>query len=87
MNNLSPESFGNESMPSELKNPFAPDKIKSIYVRYAYSGFSHNWQAYGSIEFENGDTTGEQKFEGETFDGVVQKMKIFIENFKENHYD
>ena len=72
--------MGNNPLPSELNDPFSKTKIISVHV--LYSTFFNKWSANGTIEFQNGDTKGEQKFRGETFDEVVIKMKAFIENLK-----
>ncbi len=70
------ENIGNESMPSVLNDPFNKTSVKSIWVNY--SEYGGKWSANGSVEFKNGSTEGKQKFDGETFDEVVLKMKAFI---------
>ena len=71
-------SIGNESL-SVIKNPFDGNKIKKVYVFYQENIFNNGqWHAYGGIEFQNGKTTGEQKFEGDSFDEVVLQMKACI---------
>jgi len=74
------QQMGQQPLPSELNDPFSKTKITRIYV--SYGTFFNKWSANGTIEFENGDTNGEQKFKGETFDEVVIKMKAFIQNLK-----
>lgn len=61
-----------------LKDPFNKTSIKSIYVS-SYKGYSGILVHYGKVEFDNGNTKGEQKFEGESFDDVVLKIKRFID--------
>jgi hypothetical protein len=74
------ENFGKTTMPTVLKDPFSKTKITSVWVDYSPSLFSpYNWSASGSVSFKNGDTKGEQKFKGESFDEVVAKIKAFIE--------
>jgi hypothetical protein len=74
------EFMRRSSLPSDLKNPFAKNRIKAIHVHYSCGYFNKsNWTASGKVEFENGLTKGEQKFDGDTFDEVVQKIKAFIE--------
>lgn len=73
-------SFGNENL-SVINNPFNKNKIKRIYVSFSKSSWTSDngkWFANGSIEFQNGNTSGEQKFDGETFDDVVLQMKAVI---------
>lgn len=72
------EYMGKESLPSDFNNPFNKQNIESIYVSFRRGILSGKWNAYGSIEFKNGNTSGEQKFEGETFDEVVVKIKAFL---------
>lgn len=72
------EGIGNEKMLSILKDPFKKSCIKKIYVTYREKTFSDGWVAEGSVKFSNGKTTGEQDFEGDSFDEVVMKIKNFI---------
>jgi hypothetical protein len=72
--------IGKEKLPSILKDPFSKINVRRIYVSFSYT--FNQWQANGSVEFLNGDTKGEQKFEGETFDEVVLKIKTFLETLK-----
>lgn len=78
--------MGKETLPSVIKNPFTKDYIKSISVRYERKIFGKDgeWQAIGRLEFQNGETTGTQKFEGETFDEVVLQMKACINQLINN---
>lgn len=73
------EYMGKESLPSDLNNPFNKRNIESVYVSFRRGILSGNWNAYGSVEFKNGNTSGEQKFEGATFDEVVIKIKAFLD--------
>ncbi len=77
------EYIGKEKLPSVLKNPFGKNSIKRIYV--SFSQFSDRWSANGSVEFENGNTKGEQKFTGQTFDDVVLQIKALIDEFNDVH--
>lgn len=71
-------SIGNEQLPSAINNPFSKNKVTRISVSFAeYFG---NWKAYGQLVFENGNTKGEQKFIGETFDDVVLQIKACLDN-------
>jgi|WetSurMetagenome_2_1015567.scaffolds.fasta_scaffold644248_1 hypothetical protein len=77
--------FGKESLPSVIQNPFMKTKVKRIWVSYSeqfnFRG-PEKWSANGSIEFENGETKGEQKFTAETFDEVVLKIKAVLDELK-----
>ena len=72
------EYMGKESLPSDLNNPFNKRNIECVYVSFRRGILSGKWNAYGSVEFKNGNTLGEQKFDGETFDEVVIKIKAFL---------
>ena len=73
----------NSTLPAVINNPFSKNRIISIYVHYSQSIIdSSTWTARGAIEFQNGNTKGEQKFSGDSFDEVVQKMKAVIEQLK-----
>lgn len=75
--------FGKEKLPSVVKDPFKKTSVTSIYVRVGRPFFSSNdapFKAWGSVEFENGKTKGEQKFEGDTFDDVVLQIKAMLDN-------
>jgi len=74
------EQLGKEKMPSILKNPFNKNSVKRIYV--SFSEYSNRWSANGSVEFQNGNTTGEQKFTGQTFDDVVIQIKEFVKELE-----
>lgn len=67
-------------MPSVIKDPFVKVHIKHISVRW-YNTFKI--YARGTVEFQNGNTKGEQEFEGDTFDEVVLKIKAMIENLEQ----
>jgi hypothetical protein len=78
MSNL--EKIGNEKMPSILKNPFQKNCVTEI--RVSYYEFMRKWSARGTVEFKNGLTKGEQKFEAETFDEVVIQIKNFLKELE-----
>ena len=77
------EYIGKEQLPSVLKNPFGKNSIKRIYV--SFYQYNDRWSANGSVEFENGNTKGEQKFTGQTFDDVVLQIKALIDEFNDVH--
>lgn len=63
------------------KDPFK----KSCLTRV--STFSHSvsgtWYFTGCVEFTNGNTTGEQKFKGSSFDDVLIQIKAFLETLED----
>ena len=72
--------FGKQKMPSVVNNPFSKTCINEIRVIYRDFWDDGNWKATGYVDFRNGSTDGTQKFEGESFDEVVRKIKLMIEN-------
>lgn len=75
------KSFGEEKLPSVIKDPFSKINIEGISVFYSKSCFyPYKMEARGYVDFKNGQTEGKQKFEGETFDEVVLKIKSMMEN-------
>ena len=66
--------------PTILNDPFEADNIVDITVysrRNPYNGSVFN---RGTVEFQNGNTKGEQRFEGSSFDDIVLQIKSFIES-------
>ena len=70
----------NGKTPSVLLDPFKSDKIEEIRIRVSRGLFDKSiYSARGSVEFTNGMTSGEQKFEGDTFESVYYQIKSFLE--------
>jgi hypothetical protein len=79
------KSIPNEKLPSVINDPFKKTQVTSISVDYEQSIWSFDkgkWSATGRVKFKNGNTEGSQKFEGQTFDEVVLKIKSMIENLE-----
>lgn len=75
--------FGNtSSVPSSLNNPFATDKVERIFISMNKSLFSDKFMFHGSVEFTNGRTKGEQKFDGTDIMDVVKQIYAFLEQLK-----
>jgi hypothetical protein len=72
-------NMGKEQIPSIIKDPFKKNCVKRIYVNYQEDWGGKTWTANGTVEFSNGNTKGEQKFLGTSFDEVVAQIKTFIE--------
>ena len=68
-----------ESLPSVVNDPFKKNKVTRVYVSYSKKWVGEGFDCCGSVEFKNGDTNGEQRFHGETFDEVVLKIKAMLE--------
>jgi hypothetical protein len=76
------ENIGNEKLPSIICDPFCKVKVEAIRVHYTKSSFSGKWSCSGTVEFKNNNTSGEQRFEGATFDEVVLKIKAMLDNLE-----
>lgn len=75
--------FGNtSSVPSSLNNPFATDKVERIFIIMSKDLFSDKFMFRGTVEFTNGRTKGEQKFEGTDIMDVVKQIYSFLEELK-----
>lgn len=75
--------FGNtSSVPSSLNNPFATDKVSDIWIHMRKELFSERFRFTGSVEFSNGRTNGQQKFEGTDIMDVVKQIYAFLEQLK-----
>jgi hypothetical protein len=71
--------FGNQKLPTVIKDPFSKDKVTEVHVWMSVS-WEGKWQAHGRLKFTNGNTTGEQSYTGSSFDEVVLKIKQTVEN-------
>lgn len=77
------DMFGNNThMPTTLNNPFAIDKVEDIWIHMSRNFFSGRFSFTGSVEFSNGRTKGEQKFEGADIMDVVKQIYAFLEQLK-----
>lgn len=66
---------------SILKNPFDSDNLSGVMLR-AWKMHDGRFQFYATIEFQNGDTKGEQRIDAASFDELLTKTKAFIETLK-----
>lgn len=71
--------LGKEKLPSIINDPFNKTSITKINVTYEDFWGRGEWKAHGYVYFKNGNTSGDQRFEAETFDEVVIQIKAFIE--------
>lgn len=75
--------FGNtSSVPSSLNNPFAYDKVESMFIHMQKGFFDGKFKFTGSVIFTNGQTKGEQKFNGTDIMDVVKQIYAFLEQLK-----
>lgn len=68
---------------SNYNNPFQSDKVQSIkfLITKGYLSFNKNEITYISyIEFQNGNSSGEQKIEASDFITLVKETELFIKN-------
>lgn len=72
------QKIGGQSLPSILKDPFSKVCVTRISVHYSPCHFTKKWEAYGTVEFENGNTKGSQVFKTETFDECTKQIREFI---------
>ena len=72
--------FGEAKLPSVINDPFKKTLVKKITVSYQDFWGDGRWKATGYVYFQNGATSGDQKFEAATFDEVVLQMKAAIDN-------
>ena len=68
--------FENSSL-SVIKDPFEFNNIKEIST-YSFMGIMGDWKHTGKVKFKNGNTTGEQSFQGSSIDDVFVLIKQFV---------
>lgn len=63
---------------SVIKDPFRGENIKSLSIYFFKSGFSGRFSFSASVKFVNGDTEGQQNFEGNSPDELFEKLGAFL---------
>lgn len=65
-----------------IANPFNADCIESIRINMSKPWFSDGpkFKFYSVIEFQNGNTKGEHRIDGESMDDVYLKTKNFVQS-------
>jgi hypothetical protein len=74
------KKIGEERLATTINNPFEKESITNVFVNMSKlerRGKPY-WYCYGFVEFTKGNTTGKQRFDGETFDEVLVKIRNFI---------
>lgn len=73
----------NLSSISTIKDPFNVDCMTSFRIScYKWSG---RWAYRGYVEFQNGNTKGEQEFEEKDMKTLMVKMEAFMEELNGLH--
>lgn len=77
------EEIGKQKLPYVINDPFKKNKITSVSVWGSESWLNPGHFTFsGRVEFTNGQTKGEQNFEGDSFDHVVLKIKSMLDNLE-----
>jgi len=70
-------------LPSVIKDPFQLNNIRKLFI-YSAIGIAGQWIHTGEVEFVNGQTLGTQKFQGDTTDEVIFKIKEFLKELQQH---
>ena len=66
---------------SGLNDPFKKECLKDISIFAHRSMFDpYHFSFSGTVGFQNGNTNGEQKFEGSSLDDIYNQIYEFCEN-------
>jgi len=77
MSNIDIKNIFENSSLSVIKDPFEFNNIKEIST-YSFMGIMGDWKHTGKVKFQNGNTLGEQKFQGSSIDEVFILIKQFV---------
>jgi hypothetical protein len=77
MNNIDIKNIFENSSLSVIKDPFEFDNIKEVST-YSFIGVMGGWKHTGKVKFQNGNTTGEQSFQGSSIDEIFILIKQFV---------
>ena len=68
---------------SILKDPFSKNCVEHIFIHVRRGMFNRDEISYDAkVEFENGNTKGEQKIVAANMDELLVRTKEFIESLK-----
>ena len=67
---------------SILNDPFRKDKWVAMHIHMYNENSFCGKNISATVEFENGNTKGEQKFTDDTFAGLVTQIENFIATLK-----
>lgn len=80
MNNITQDL--KDSAASVLNDPFNLGSMTRFTTFCSKSDFDGSWSYHGTVAFKNGDTQGEQKFRGDSLNGLLLKMQAFVETLE-----
>ena len=75
--------LGDTSALANMTNPFKLSCIVKIGINY-YRDFFNLSKFIGSISFMNGNTKGEQRFEGKSLVDVLMQIQTFCDSLEDN---
>lgn len=71
------------NLPQSIRMPFDLKYITGIHMNVSESWLTKGvFLVRGSVEFKNGNTTGEQRFEAETLSELYMKIQQFCESLR-----
>lgn len=68
---------------SILKDPFHHQNIEAVMLRM-WRWRDGTFRFYATVEFQNGNTKGEQKIEADNFSDLIKKTEAFIKTLESN---
>jgi hypothetical protein len=63
---------------SILKDPFNKENMNGLSI-FCSIGWNGQWSYNGTVRFKNGNTQGEQRFEGKDLKDLLLKIENFVE--------
>jgi hypothetical protein len=69
-------------LPTDFNDPFYKKSIYSFSVTCAINPVAGVWEAVGNVQVADNNTYGGQNFQGKTFDEVVEKIKVFVDQLR-----
>lgn len=74
------EQFQNKSMNEDFVQLFSTGQVTDIYLNYSQGIFrDREWMWTARIEYRKGDLSGEKRFKDPNIDGIMSKIKNFLE--------
>lgn len=66
--------------PTMYSDPFTKECVEGIHIHASKGWFTEKFWFRGIIKFKNGNTKGEQTFEGSSIEDLLTQMKVFSES-------
>ena len=63
---------------TEMKDPFSSSCVQSVTLRLWKMWPNSPPKIYANVEFENGNTKGEQKIEADSMNELIKKVETFL---------